>query len=262
MREKLHLSKYELWFLFSLVAPAGIVGFRNPVSGMLTEDMFPLAQEASFSLLDKGLIYVDAGKITIEDGVEQLIRGLAKPDLSILVGSKVSNAPNEIVRSFNFDRGRIILLEELVDRTYVISNLDTKEEMLDIFTEPFVGKIFWAPDNTNPILVTEEKIVELQNLISAFANADEIQNILKNIEGDEQSKNHFLATLQNPILRCSCLGFTNRNDPRTNDVQGFSFIAGERYIWLLELVDEGEKNVRISKSTLKDINKKFNAMLP
>jgi len=230
--------------------------------GVLVEDMFPLAQEASYSLLDRDLIYVDAGKVKIKEGLSELIQGLGIPELSILTGFKINNSPKEIVRSFNFDRGRIILLEELVDKTYVISNLDTKEEMLGIFTEPFLGKIFWAPDDTDPLLTTEEKIVELQNLSSSAANVDEIQNTLKIIEGNEQSKGHFLATLQNPILRCSCLGFTNRNNPHTNDVQGFSVIAGERYVWLLEIADEDEKIVRVSKSTLKDINKKFNAMLP
>lgn len=256
-----NLSKHELWYILSLGSSGTVIGFRNPVIGMLTEDMFPLVQEASFSLLDRDLIYADSNNsIKIKDGLDRLIIALTEPHDTILVAFRLNNDQRERVRSFNFKGKYIVLLEELVDGSYLFREIESKDDLLSLVAEPFSDKVYWSPD-TDPFYLPQDKITLIQQLADV-SKINEVKIHLESAKGDEQSKAHFLETLQNPTVRYSLISFMDRNNPQKNNVDGFSIISGEHYVWILEIVDEAEKIVRISKITLKDLNKKFSSMIP
>lgn len=261
MNTQVLLSKYELWFLLSQKPSTVVIGFQNPMLGMLTEDMFPLIQEASFSLLDRDLIFADSNnQIEVKDVLGSLIHALTVPQHTILVAFRLNNDIKEMVRSFNFENNYTALLEEIGDGSYALRKIESKKNLLSLVTEPFSNKIFWSPD-TDPLLFSEEEITLMQKSIEA-SSTDEARIHLETARGDEQSKIHLLETLQKPSVRFSLVGFMDRNDLRKNYVNGFSIIAGDRYIWLLEIVDESEKLVRVSKITLKDLNKKLSSIIP
>jgi hypothetical protein len=256
-----NLTRYELWYLISLISPATVIGFRNPTAGMLVEDMFPLMQEASFSLLDKDLIYADSNsQIKIKKDLERLIYAVALPQHTVLVVFRLENNNKEIIRSFNFQSEQVVLLEELVDDSSSLCKIETNLDMLSLVTEPFLDKVFWAPD-TDPLYFSEEEITTIQQLADR-SETIEIQKHVETAKGDEQSKIHLLETLQRPLVRYSCIRFSDRNDPKKNAVDGFSVLAGEHYVWILEIIDETENTVRVSKITLKDLNKKTESLFP
>lgn len=261
MNNTIQLSKYEIWFLLSLIAPSTVIGFRNPTTGVLVEDMFPLIQEASFSLLDKDLIYVDSNnQIKIKDDLGLLIHVLTAPKHSILVAFRLNNYKKEMVRSFNFGENCSALLEELVDSSYLLQEIESKDSLLSKITEPFSDKVFWSPD-TDALLFSEEEITLMQKSFEA-SNVEEAKVHLETARGEVQSKLHLFETLQNPNIRFSLIGFIDRNNPKKNYVNGFSIIAGERYLWLLEIIDEAEKIVCVSKITMKGLNKKISTIIP
>lgn len=256
----MQFSKYELWFLLTQMHPVALIGFRNPMAGVLTEDMFPIAQEASFSLLDKDLIYAEEGKIKMRDDIAKMVSSIAAPIHTILIGQRIGDTPKETTRSINFNGSQIALLEELVTGNYIIKIVDTKEDLMDLLIEAFSSSIFWSPD-TDSLTVPQDKIVFMQNLNREISHK-EAEEIMRAMEGDEQSKKHLVETLQSPKIRYSFVMFAYRNDSRKNSVQGFSVTAGERYIWMMEIADEAKKNVSVSKTTIKEINKKINMLIP
>ena len=258
---QLHLSRYELWFLLSHTTPATVVGFRNPTAGLLVEDTFPLIQEASFSLLNKDLIYVDVNnQIKIRDNLGTLLHTITTPQHTVLIAFQLNDDKKEKVRSFNFDGIHTTFLKELTDGSYNISQLESKEDLLSQVTEPFSDKVFRAPD-TKPLHFLQDDIVLAQQLFEG-SKVDEAKNYLDKARGEESSKLHLLETLQNPSIRFSLIGFMERNNPQKNYINGFSIVAGERYVWLFEIIDEKEKIVRVSKIALKDMNEKIISMMP
>lgn len=258
---QVQFSKYELWFLLSQVAPTTIMGFRNPMLGMLTEDIFPLIQEASFSLLDKGLIYTDSNnQLKIRDEIGSLIHTLVAPQHTWLTAFRLNYDQKELVRSFNFKGTHMVLLEEIIDGSYLLQEIESKDRLFSLITEPFSDKVFWAPD-TEPLYFSQNEIEEIQRLSDA-KNMDEVKAALEATKGDEQSKTHLLETLQAPRVRYSYIRFMDRDNPQKNNIDGFAILAGEHYVWILEIIDEAKKLVRVSKITLKDLNKKFTSLIP
>lgn len=255
----LRLSSYELWYLLSLMPPVTVIGLHNPVAGMLVEDIFPLVQEASYSLLDRDLIHVDAEMhVSVKHPLSEAIQTLASAHHTLLVGHKLQGESIETTRTFNFDNNNVVLLEESVDETCRIEVVH-RDDILPVVTEVFVDRVFWAPD-TDSLMMDHDTLVRMQEAIGT-GKLDQLEGFLQSIDGDGQSKDHFLDTLQNAIIRFSFVAFFDRDKPGNRRVDGFSIVAGKQYIWLMEIVDEEKKVVSVSKISLKDLNKKILSFL-
>ncbi len=243
------LTKYELWYLISLTPQTTVIGFRNPTAGMLMEEIFPLIQDASFSLLDRDLIFMDTNNnMRVKEGLDRLIDSLTSALHTILIVFCFANEKKETIRSFNFREGYSTMLEETENGHYQLTEL-SKEEMFSLFTEPFSDKVFWPPD-TDPLYFSQEDI----SLMQGSESKSPIHDI-------EESKLNFLETLQNPLLRFSCMIFWERNNFKNNTIDGFSVIAGSRYLWILEVVDDTKKVVCASKNSMKDFNQRIRSLI-
>lgn len=253
-------SDFELWYLFSLMSPSAVIGFRNPVAGMLLEDMFPIVQEVSYSLLDRDLIYVDVvgGEIRIRDPLSLFIKAVAAPQHTILLGHKLEDSEKEKIRSINFRNNNIIVLDEHVNGLFRL-DVVASNDVLSSILEPFVDRVFWAPDSDR-FLIPQDDLVLIHDRVKAGA-IDQAEAVLLSTTGDDRSKKHFLDTVQRAPVRFSLVAFLDRDKPRSKRVDGFSIVAGEQYIWLMEIVDEEQKVVSVSKISLKDLNKKIQSFL-
>lgn len=253
------LSNYELWYLLSLETPTTVIGFRNPVIGMLTEDMFPIIQEVSFSLYDHGVIIVDGNsQITIKEPLAKLLHCIATPTTTLLLAYRQNDNQKENIKSFHFDGNQVVLLEEMNNGSYRIKGFENSDELKTLLSEPFLDKIFWAPD-TGSLYFSRDAMTEMQKAIEDGSVKD-AKEYLEQATGDEPSKVDFWNTVQSPMIRYSLVGFMDRNDFHKSNVNGFSVIADEHYVWLLELTDD-EGQACASKVTLKDLNKKIGSLL-
>lgn len=255
------LSQIELWFLLSQSEDATVIGFRNPMTGWLREDMFPLIQEATYSLISKKIINTDVnGEIKLHKSVEEIVQVLTNAHHTILVGNRLMNEKKETTRSFHFAGKLASLMEELPNESYLLKSIEETDEIQSLIIEPLSDKMFWAPD-TDQFYLSQDDLLLLYKSVED-ANFDDANEHLARGNGDDRSKTHFLDTLQRPVVRLSFVGFYDRNDPTRNRVDGFSMIAGERYLWVLEIVDDENKITRISKISMKDLNRKLNLLIP
>jgi hypothetical protein len=251
-----YLSKYEIWFLISQYPFISIIGFKNPVEGYLIEDLFPLIQEASFSLLDKGFIYIDQDhKIKLNEDIKRLLEVIATAEHTLLIAYKIGLDKKEIIRSFNFHGNIIVALKENDEDSYLLCEVNSKDDLVSIVIEPFLNKIFWSPD-TEHFLISESNLTLVHRAMEK-SYLDEAKTLLDKANGDKQSKTDFFETLQSPSVRFSLLEFKRWKDPQKNQINGFSVLTDERYIWFLELVDLIEKSVKVSKITIKELKKKI-----
>lgn len=254
-----YLSKYEIWYLLSQNPSISIIGFKNPIEGYLAEDIFPLIQEASYSLHKKDLIYIDQNhKIKITDDLDHMLQVAISSVHTLLVAYKNNFDKKETIRSFNFCGTDVVLLQEDVKGSYLLLKIEANEDLSSIVSEPFLEKMFWAPDS-DPFQISEADITLVHRAMEK-SNFDEAKAILSKAIGGESSKTHFFETLQSPDVRFSLLELRNWNNPQTNQINGFSVISDNRYIWLLDLVDIADKTVKVSKITTKELKKRIDSI--
>lgn len=257
----IQLSKYELWQLLSYQAPAVVIGFRNPMLGLLQEDIFPLVQECTLSLIEKKLIEIDINnQIKLNEKIAPLIQTLTSPEHTLLIGSKLNATKGDIVQSFNFSGNQIVLLREVDHELYSIQEISSQKELLSLILEPFSQKIFWAADS-DPLYFSQDSMTMMQKSVES-GDLNEAKKQIDLSKGDEQSKAHFWASVQHPAISSSLVWFFNRNNLQKKNVDGFAVIADDRYLWRIDVVDEKDKTVRVSKNTLKELSNVISATMP
>ncbi len=261
MRKAFQLSAYELWVLLSRGQSRTVIGYRNPMSGLLTDDAFPLVQEATQSLLDKDLIEFDSeANVKLKGVLTNIVGTFASPRHTLLIAFRLNGSNIETVRSININGAQSVLLQELPDGNYLMQEVGDKNDMISIIAEPFSKKVFWAPD-TDPLLVAQDDMVQIQVSLAA-GDVNSAKRLVEKSEGDDESKLHLLKSLQAPKVNYTLIGYIDRDNPQMNRVDGFTIIADDHYIWLIEIVDDAKKISRVSKITMKSLSRKIAAMIP
>ncbi len=259
-KDEIQLSNHELWYLLTQLPPSTVIGFRNPMLGMLTEDMFPLAQEAASTLLDRQIVYLDAGsRIAIREDVRGLLQTLASPEHTFLAGNRLEGQPKAKVQAFNFEGSRIVLLEELPNGDYLVKNIKSRAEVLSLLNAPFADKVYWAPDSGS-LSLSRNAMLEMQGCIES-GDPVASRKCLEQAVGDDLSREHFWRTFQSPQIRVSLIGFLDRRDLKQKRVDGFTVLADDHYVWILDILDDDQGNARLSKITLKELNSKIDRMI-
>jgi len=257
----INLSEFELFSLLSHVSPSTVIGFQNPVSGRSTEDVFPLIQEATFSLVDKDLITFNSdNQIKIEGRLECFIRTISDPQHTILVAFRQNGSKENIIRSFHFCSPLAISLARIDDITYALEEIKEKDEIISYALQPFNSKMFWAP-GTEPLYFSQASVTAMQQALENNA-MEEAQKHLASAEGDEQARTHLWTTLQNTLINFSFITFYDRKDASRKYVDGLSIIADDRYIWVFEICDGKKSRVSASKITLKTLREKILGKIP
>jgi hypothetical protein len=242
--------------LLAKISPCSVIGFQNPMIGILNEDIFPLVQESTLSLVDKDLIQVDGNNlIQIAEPLNSYINTISAPITTVLVGLRLKNNKNQTVQSYQFSGHEIILLDVISDFEYRISKLTSKEELVSRICAPFTANIFWAPDSKD--LYFTQSLWEMIQHNLEIGHLGKAKELLDSTDGDTESKSHLFNTLKTPMINFSFVGFFNRNDASQKYVDGFAVICDDRYVWILEMVDEKKQIVKIAKTTLSEINRKI-----
>jgi hypothetical protein len=258
--QKCFLESNELWFLCAQFSPAFVIGFPNPMIGFLTSEIEIKTQEAISSLIKKQIISINNGKIKIDEGIKTLISVIAISDHVFLISYKENNSVQVKTSSFHFNNKRTVHLEEQENGQYLLQLVTFEDYILSLCTKPLQENIFWAPDS-NPLYFHDGFINSLHELVSA-GNIEEASKKLMGVDGDRITKLHLLETLQNYKASISLIGFYQIDGSRNEYVDGLSILAGERYLWLFELIDEKDKLVRASKISLKELKKRVELKIP
>jgi hypothetical protein len=259
--DQLELSQYELWYLLSQQTPVIILGFTDPTQGYLTEDLFPLIQESSQALIDKDYISLnEQNQIVINPKIRQLLTTITSPKHTIVIGCKLDEGEKEEVQSINISNDKVVLLKRQSEHAYILKEIQSRIDLLSIASIPFINKIFYAPDTEN-LEMSQDALTDIQDHVQS-GDLDKARALLEQVGGDSDSKDHIWMALQNPQIKFSLVGFFNRDDTQKERVDGFSVITDQRYLWMIEEVDENRHLARVSKSTLKMLKNKIDGLIP
>lgn len=257
MENQLILTDTELWFLLSKISPVTVIGFRNPMIGLLFKEISVIASTALSALSEKELITVNSqGQVVMNQQLNGYIDCLAHPVYSYLLSYRVEGSSHETIRSFHYSSKKAILLEELPNDAYLIKQIETKQSMIAMILEPFLDRVFWAPDS-DPFHIGQDKLLAIQAAV-AKGDTKTAKHKFEGVTGDKLAKQHLIGAFQNPKVNLSFVGFLNRNETKWATVDGFAIIADERYIWLMEIVDEKRNTICVSKASTRDLENKVN----
>lgn len=254
-----YFSKHELWYLISQKPPASVIGFQNPMIGLLANEIVDITEASIQSLTKKQFVSFNNDHLKINSCLDDLLSIIISPKHSLLFGYKENGSTQVKVLTFHFGIEQTVLLKQEGDDLYTINPIPSEQHIISMITN-FLLNVFWSPDSA-PIFLDESFMEILFNLISA-GRIEDAKNQLMLVEGEQNTKVHLLETLQDNVTSLSLVGFYQRNEIEHGYVDGLSIIAGNRYLWLFELVDEKRKIVRASKVSLRELKNKIELKIP
>ena len=106
------LTRTELWFLFEQLAPAALVGFKNPYLGWLADEVELDQKTTLSSLLIRDLVRMIADdEIALEESVAELVGVCAHADHSLIV--KWRHGEKELQSHAHFGNALIVEVTEV-----------------------------------------------------------------------------------------------------------------------------------------------------
>jgi hypothetical protein len=254
-------SNQELWFLLSQFSPSTVVGFPDPMLGLLANEVDEIIESVMASLEQKKKITVRSnGNVQIENSLRKAVHTIAAPCHSILFNYKQKGDARENVASVHISQNYAVLLEEKEDRQFSLQEIDKNDDIFSFFLKPLTPFIFWAPDS-GAVYINQSSIKAMyENIDKGLIEEAHFQ--ISTARGDQASKLDLISALQHPEVNLSLVVFCERNNPKKSFVDGISIIAGDRYLWILELIDEKDHMIRATKVTVRELKNTVKLRLP
>lgn len=114
-------NRNELYLLAGLLQSGNLIGFEDPFTGLLSEELEQILKETGTSLINRELISLqENNQVVIDSGITGLIRGLTTSE-NLIVLMQTKGSPNAYI----YHLTPIILIEqtELADGTIAITAL-------------------------------------------------------------------------------------------------------------------------------------------
>lgn len=233
--ETLRLSQTELWFLLLQFGPGVVLGFKDPTQGLLAKEINELGNQCFNSLHQRNLVQgIYPNQLRMDPKVSELIKGIHRPLHTVVCAAQQEPTAPTIVCAYHYTVHSIILLQEIGARMYNVSKTRSWGAIRQFLIAPFKDELPNA-DQGAPYRVSIEKLDVLRNSL-AHGDNNSAQILLKDSGLESEDLTALLSALKNSQLKMSLLVFYHRQDPERQITKGFSVLAHERRIWLLELV--------------------------
>lgn len=253
-------TEEELWFLFTILSPGAIIGFRNPMLGLVANEIQDRTQVAIKSLLEKQVISFNNDFLEINSELRDSLIIVSSPTDSLLFGQEDYDSRQKKILSIHFSNQHAVLLEQQEGGLYSLQKVSSPKHILSLITDSLLLRIFWAPDSDS--LYLKESCIKGIHEKLLKKNIEDARKQLMEVDGDSKTKIQLFEVLKSPKVSISLVGFYHRNDIQKGFVDGLTILVGERYLWLFELVDEKAKFVRASKVSLKELENRIDLKLP
>ena len=252
----LMISNYDLWLLFSRLGPSTVIGFKDPTRGMLYNEINKFRAKAYQNLLSQELIQGPEDNFTIDETLLQLIKSIIFPKKVIIVTSQ-SEKRSVVVDNYYFSNNSIVNL-----RTSDLENFQISMSEKDKIFNPLLDSISYLPEeaDSSVYIISEQVILDITKF-----NYDLIQNetfqSLNNSGLNEDSILEFHQLLTQPHKSYSVIMFDNLNQKKFVSLRGFTLLANNTRICVLEPVDGKKSNVKVSWASKTSLSEKINTLL-
>ena len=256
-----NITSTELWFLFSLHAPAIIIGFPDPTLGFLADEIEGINRRAQDSLLKKRVITRDAnGQWIVHEPIAGWIRSITAPKHSIII-MRHDKGSVDMTRSFHFTGDQIIALYSEGSDECTIGPVENTRAIHEFMLEPFLTTVY-SDNSDSPIEISEKDLAKAQSQIEEEQINQAKETLNSSFIVDEQL-NRFVLAMSNPSTRLSLVAFLHRDQAGSlKETKGFSIIAGEQDIWSFRPMNSDLNCVQVSSITKVTLENTITTFLP
>ena len=224
----------ELLVLFSKYTPSVVLGFKDPLSGFLADEISEFYLEGLASLTSRGIAQIDNDKkLHISNPFVNWIKTICNPAHSMLVGWQGNGGHEQT--AFHFLDNTIVELrhgQADVQGNYILRHILSPDEIFDVTFSPFYTGIYIDRDDD----VGHLAFTDLEKIANHVFNNDENsakQSLLEN-GISEKMASLFLFALKNARIKYSITSYFDRNGMEKPKSKAFSVISADGDIWLLK----------------------------
>ena len=244
-----NLSLREIVFLASLSGADKIYGVQDDTYLMSEVELKDEWSKIKRQLQTKKFIEVELDdSITINEDIEELIRGCCYPDVFIRFIEKRGGQRVCGRNLYVAGNGLVELIEDrLMKNNYVLRSASQIETVIDDIRGMFNIEGNFDEDSIEGTFTLEEykKLLELIEEEHTKPALEYIMNIGFHLEAAED----LLYSISEKIMYVSIMSI-RIVDENPNNTTGFSIIHGKRYLWILEIDETGG----VARMTFKTCN--------
>ncbi|MCW5873115.1 MAG: ESX secretion-associated protein EspG [Anaerolineales bacterium] len=221
-------NAHEFYLLLSQFAPVAAVGWENPYTGWLAEEIEVAQKEAYESLLSRDVIrMVDGDEIAIEQSLVSLLTACAQPEFSlVLTAAQAGNTP------FQF-------LVHAKDDAFVKHAIQGEEHTLEAIAEEQLAAQHLLPHllfvpasgkSAGPFRLSEDTLLASEALVRDGQLDEAEKNLKQEITGEQQGD--ILAAFTKPLSRSAVI-LIARTASGAPAEAGVAVYQGEAQTWLM-----------------------------
>lgn len=252
------LSQEELKLMLAYFKIASLMGFDSDVFEELSERELSIVMGvAERALFARGFLEIDAdNNIKISEVPYAVVGACVSPETSLIIRK---NIPDSLSELYFFHAARKMAVYHAVPVTamHQFIALEDKQAMsksafslLELGTLPALDCP--AGELTDEVISNARDAMDKNDHEAAMA-------ILKKTALDPQTIQEFFVSLQKPLYNHTIVHFDH--DPDGEDVEkGFSLLAGENGLWMLQPIEEvspGVNKVKLAPVSVDDVAAKI-----
>lgn len=232
----IHFNDHEFYFLLSQFAPVAAVGWENPYTGWLAEEIEAVQTEAFESLIGRDIVRMVAeNEIAIEESIVELFSACAQPDYSLLVSAaQTGGQPLQFLA--HAKEGRFVrhYIEEGIHSLLILGQADLLAQHLLAFlyveNKP-------AKKPAGPFQLSEDTFLSSEELTREGQAAEAEKKLKSELKGSGQKA--IITALTNPLYRSAVILIS---EAAAEDAKaGVAVYQSQAQTWLLRPFERGGK---------------------
>lgn len=234
----LALSHHEFHLLLSQFAPVAALGWENPYTGWLTEEIQAVQKKALTSLVDRDLIRMIAkNEIALEENIAALFTACAKPDFSLFViSSKNVRSPSQTVIHC---KDKLIIEHSIKKETHTLAVIPNWQELVDQLVPMLSSKATGKPSG-EAFEVSEDVFAACEELVKKD-KASEAKKLLKSEKLEAKSSKALIDGMLATARRSAVIVVPSKQTSAAVIKTGMAVYETSKQTWLLRPFERAGK---------------------
>lgn len=238
-----------------------MLGFKDPVQGLVIEDMIKQSDFAFKGLVERGLIRGNRpDQFEIAPAVSKLVVGIHQPIHTVVCGIQREPTEPTTVCAYHYKFDSIVVLQELEKTKYKISKAESWDAIKQSLISPLGNKSSSVDDGT--LMRISRSRLEEATLLVKDRKMNKAESLFHHADLDHKTITDFLTALGRAQVRMSMMVFYHRQSPQRQITKGFSVIAMTPRIWLLEQLGSQLDIVNVRQISKEKLEKRIENILP
>jgi hypothetical protein len=254
-------SSHELYFLLSQFAPVAALGWENPYTGWLAEEIEVVQKEALASLIDRDLIRMAGdNEIALDENIAKVFAACAHPDFSLLIAiSKPGEAP---AQTMVHSKDGLLVGHRVKKDKHTLRQFAGWDELLG----ELIPEV--SPNNINTehpaseFHITENTFAECEKLLAEQKN-EQAEALLNAEIKDTQFARVLSEGLAEPLIRSAVIVLPGSQSNGGSAKSGLAVYQTTNHTWLLRPFERaGRQFIDFIPGNPQLIAQEFKQLLP